>query len=124
MLQYMRERAVPHIMQQDSQQGSFFFCGRDHYPFVFQGVESLIHQVHGAQSMLKPAVDSARIDQFGQAQLPDPAQALKIRMLNHPKDKISGNGNEPVYRIIKYFPLIDRFSIQVYRPMHNYTDWF
>src|SRR5687768_15876604 len=50
--------------------------------------------------MMKTGMRGAGIDEFAQPQLPYPAQALEIRVLDHVIDRLCGDREKPVERIV------------------------
>jgi hypothetical protein len=62
--------------------------------------------------MMKPGVQSARIDHIRKAELPDPAQALKPWMFNDVEDQFAGNIDESIDGIIENFFLVHLYFIR------------
>jgi hypothetical protein len=63
-------------------------------------VNGLAHQVHGANCVLEPGVLCPGVDIMCKSQLFDPAEALKVAVLDQIKDQISRDRNKSVDRII------------------------
>ena len=69
----MRERSVPHIMQQCSQADLLLLLSRQVDREAFRDHAC---KVHGAENMFEPCVVRSWVDKFRPRQLPDPTQPL------------------------------------------------
>jgi len=68
--------------------------------------------MHGSQAVLKPCMHRTRVYITCETQLPYIAKTLNPGMLYKVEQKLSGNINETVNRIIDYFSLIDLIAQQ------------
>ncbi len=71
--------------------------------FSPQHLYSQLHQVHRAQCMVEPGMQSSRIDQVCHAQLLDIPKSLEIWMGDQIKYNGRRNTDKAIYRIIYYF---------------------
>ena len=53
MFQGMGKWPMPNVVQQNSHTGRFCLCIADVYPFGTEYINTLLHQVQGAQGMVK-----------------------------------------------------------------------
>ncbi len=66
--------------------------------------------MHGAQRMMKPGMQSARVNKIAEAQLFYIPQPLKVRMLNQVMDQITLYGDESVDRVVNDFLFIQSIN--------------
>ena len=71
LLQRVRKWPMADVMQQDGYGYGLFLGFCDHLSLVSQGFHRHIHQVHGAEGMMKTGMQSAGINQVRHAQLFD-----------------------------------------------------
>ena len=88
------------IMKEDRYLGGLKLGIGYFYALVPKVIKNTAHQMHCPQSMLKAGVNSARVNEVCQAQLPDPAQPLKPRMSYYIENYFTSDCNEAVYGII------------------------
>lgn len=102
VLQGVRKWPVADVVQQDRNTGRLLFFGCNFVTFASQDGNGALHQMHGAECVMKANMVRAGIDQVGQAQLGNPPKALKIRVFNELKYQRALHGNESVYGIVEY----------------------
>jgi len=73
---------------------------------VSEGFKRCIHQVHGAQSVMKTGVQCSGIYQVGHAQLFNITQPLKVWMGYKVKDQFGWDTDKTVNRVVNYFLFI------------------
>lgn len=110
VLQHMRERPVTHVVQQHRRHHRLAFVIGDLYPFLPQVMDGLHAQMHCADGVYQPGVNSARIDEIAHAQLLDATQTLHVRMAQDIEQRICRNPDKPVHRIIDYLAFIAHFN--------------
>ena len=65
-----------------------------------------MHQVHGANGMMKSVVNSSGIDEVRKSQLGDPTQPLHERVIQKIKRQGMLDRNESINRIVEYFVFV------------------
>ncbi len=108
MFKRMRKGAVPDVVQKDGRSSIGAFLLIHLHPLDPQGMNSLVHEVHGPDGMMKTGMQGTRIDHFGKSQLADAPQTLKPGVLDQVKQEFVANGDEAVNRVVEYFSAIKR----------------
>ena len=83
------------------------FLLTDVHPLDLQGMDGLVHQVHGPYRMLVTGMQGTRINRVCHAQLPDPSQSLKPGMLDEIKQQGISHCDKAVDRIVKDFSAVE-----------------
>ena len=79
---------VANVMKQDSDGNAECFLIGNFMSFESNFVNSIVHQVHCADSVMKPIVNGSGINQMRQAQLGDSSQSLKPRVIYEIMDDV------------------------------------
>src|SRR5207253_1245529 len=101
ILQCMRERPVPYIMEHDGNLRCFRFFVSNSMSFGTQNFYGLRHQVHGSQGMMKACMMRSRVYQMRHAKLADSSEPLKVRMFNNGLDEFALYSNETINWVVK-----------------------
>lgn len=70
-------------------------------PLASNDLYRQIHEVHGAQNVVKTCVQSPGIHQMRHAKLLDAPKTLHVRVFYEVKNELVGYGNESVNRIVE-----------------------
>lgn len=89
------------IVQQNGKASAAVLLFGDHNPFFSQRVQRFLHEVQGADRVVKTVVHSARIDQVTHAELADSTQALHPRMIHDVREIGVSELYETVYGVIQ-----------------------
>ena len=103
MLQGMGKRSVPDVVQQNGDTSAFRFLRGDIGSFLAQRFNGLLHQVQGAQCVMKARMQSARIHIGAEPELPDSAQSLEIRVVDQIEQDAVWDGHKAVDRVVEDF---------------------
>ena len=74
--------------------------------FSLERLERFVHQMHGTNGMMKAGMKRTGIYEVGEAQLFDSPESLEVRMFDHIENKLIGNIDEPIYRIVENLSLV------------------
>lgn len=74
-------------------------------------INGILHQMHGTNSMLKPIVNSARIDKMRKSQLSNAPQSLVPGVINQLQNKWMSEGDETINGIIDNFAFLFLFQM-------------
>ena len=101
----MAEWPMPNIMKQDGAQERYFLFIRYLITLQSQLINRILHEVHGANGVLKAIVQRTGIDQVRQTKLRNAPQTLKPRMIDELQNKRMADGNESINRVVDDFTL-------------------
>ncbi len=107
----MRKRAVADVVQENGDQRRFALLIGNLTTFTPQRLQGRVHQVHGPQGVVKARVERPRVHEVCEPQLFDPAQPLKVGVLDDVEHELRRSGNEPVYRVVEDFLLVHVFLV-------------
>jgi len=101
----MAKRTMSNVVQQNStQQGNLLFVG-NLISLQTKFINRILHEVHGANSVLKAIVKRTGVYQMRQAELRNASQTLEPWVINEFQYKRMPNGNETVDRVVDDFAL-------------------
>ena len=103
VFQYMTERPVPDVVQEDGCLHRFCLAVEDEVSFLLQGKDSLSHQVESTQRMLKTGVLSPWIDDIGTSQLLDAAETVEGGMAHDVEQQTARHADEPEPGVVDDF---------------------
>lgn len=101
----MAKWPVSNIMKKNgAQERNFLFIGYL-IPLQSQLINRILHEVHGANGVLKAIVERSGIYQMRQPKLRNAPQTLKPRVIDKLQNKRMANGNESIHRVVDDFTL-------------------
>jgi hypothetical protein len=103
MLQGMRKRSVPNIVQQNSYASAFGFFRGDISSFLAERFNGLLHQMQGPQRMMKTRMQGAWIYIRAEPKLPDTAQSLEIWMVDQIEQNAVRDRHKAIDRVVEDF---------------------
>lgn len=127
MLKYVGERSVSKIVEQDSNHSGLSFLVGDSDPFLLQGAEGFLHEMHGSEGVKEAAVHSSGIDEIRQTELADTIESLHIRVLQDIVDEVGRDIQKSEDGIVNNFAFIrhkDDFRAQSYVKIRIYASFF
>lgn len=101
----MAEWPMPNIMKQNGAQERYFLFIRYLITLQSQLINRILHEVHGANGVLKAIVQRTGIDKVRQTKLRNAPQTLKPRMIDELQNKRMADGNESIDRVVDDFTL-------------------
>ena len=101
----MAEWPVSYVVKQNSAQERHFLFIRYLITLQSQLINCILHEVHGANGVLKEIVQCAGIYQVRQTKLRNAPQTLKPRMIDELQNKRMADGNESIDRVVDDFTL-------------------
>lgn len=127
MLEYMGERSVSEIMEQDGNHSSLSLLVGDSYSFLPQGAESFLHKMHGSKGVKEAAMHSPGIDEIRQTELADTIESLHVRVLQDIVEQVGRDIQKSEDGIVNNFAFIrhiDDFRAQSYVKIRIYASFF
>ncbi len=127
MFEYVRERSVSKVMEQDSDGSGLSFLVGDSYAFLPQGAEGFLHKVHSTEGVKEAAVHGSGIDEIRQTELADTIESLHIRVLQDIVDEVGRDIQKSEDGIVNNFAFIrhnDDFRAQSYVKIRIYASFF
>ena len=99
----MGERAVTNIVLKNRNTSPFSLFWGDFCAFVAEGFYGLLHEMQGAQGMVKSCMQSPGIYVGSQAELPDSTQSLEVGMVYQIQQNTVGHGHKAVNGVVEDF---------------------
>ena len=103
VFEHMRERAVPHIVEEHCRHCRCPFVVGDSDTFLPQIADSLFGEVHSSDGVKQTSVDSSRVNEMAHTQLLDASESLHVRMLQDVEEQVVRYANESEDRVVDYF---------------------
>ena len=104
----MAEGAVAHVVQEDGQARRLGLRLGDGHALVAQAVDGFLHEVHAPHGVVKAVVNRPGVDQMGEPQLRNAAQALHVSVVHQVEGPLVAQSHKPVDGVVENFVAVDR----------------
>jgi hypothetical protein len=94
------------VVEQNGDLRSVFLIPGNFVTFGAEHLDGLVHQVHGADGVMKARMQRPGINQVRQSQLFYPPEPLEIPVLDQIENQVILNRDKPVNRVVQDFFLI------------------
>lgn len=127
MFEYVRERSVSEVVEQDSDGSGLSFLVGDGYAFLLQGAEGFLHEVHSSEGVEEAAMHSSGVDEVGQPELADTIKSLHVGVLQDIVNEVGRDIQKSEDGVVNNFAFIghnDDFRAQSYVKIRIYASFF